>query len=226
MSERTIIRHLGILVDYGFLEDTTPDLKNKPHIYADTGKIRIGISVEATVTESHPTMTESHSAMTESHREGDRESLEDSNKKVLNKENNNEFFSSSKKRPTPEGLPEPTGDLMGDWLKMDAGLKDRNRPVVDVIEALVLGFPYNFPHFGENKAFDRVAKLIAADGRDIKIFISWAKTNKRDPHWYLVKPDTLWGDWPQAFAPKTEGLSVYDRLKMQLEEEKRNGSTV
>jgi DNA-binding Lrp family transcriptional regulator len=78
MSERTIIRHIEPLVDGGYMLDMTPELRNKPHIYADTGKIRIGISVEAAMTESHP-------AMTESHREGDRESLEDTNKKQLKK---------------------------------------------------------------------------------------------------------------------------------------------
>ena len=78
MSERTIIRHIEPMVTDGYLKDVTPELKNKPHIYADTGKIRIRISVEATMTESHP-------AMTESHREGDRESVEESIKKQKKK---------------------------------------------------------------------------------------------------------------------------------------------
>jgi DNA-binding Lrp family transcriptional regulator len=80
MSERTIIRHLETLEKSGYLKDTTPDLRNKPHIYADTGKVRIGINVEATMTESQPTMTESQ-------RQGDRESVEDSNKIVPKKVN-------------------------------------------------------------------------------------------------------------------------------------------
>jgi DnaD/phage-associated family protein len=79
MSMRTIIRHIEPLVEDGYLLDTTPDLRNKPHIYADTFKIRIRVSVEATVTESH-------TAVTESHRHSDRESLEESIKKELKKE--------------------------------------------------------------------------------------------------------------------------------------------
>lgn len=78
MSERTIMRHADTLCGDGFLLDTTPELKNRPHIYADTGKIRIKISIEAT-------MTESHSTMTESHRQGDTESLEESKKKQVKK---------------------------------------------------------------------------------------------------------------------------------------------
>ena len=71
VSERTIIRHSQILCDGGYLFDITPELRNKPHIYADTGKIKIRFSAEAT-------MTESHRAMTESQRQGDRESVEES----------------------------------------------------------------------------------------------------------------------------------------------------
>ena len=81
MSDRTIMRHIDPLVADGYLLDTTPDLKNRPHIYADTGKLRIKISIEATVTESHSTVTKSHSRATESHRQGDRESVEESIKK-------------------------------------------------------------------------------------------------------------------------------------------------
>lgn len=53
MSERTIIRHLEKLTKNGYLFDMTPDLRNKPHIYADTGKIAIKINFEAAMTESH-----------------------------------------------------------------------------------------------------------------------------------------------------------------------------
>lgn len=79
MSERTIIRHLETLCDGGYLFDTTPNLKNKPHIYADTGKIRIRINMEAT-------MTQSQRAMTESQCQGDRESVEESIKKEIKKQ--------------------------------------------------------------------------------------------------------------------------------------------
>jgi len=80
MSERTIIRHMETLCEGGYLLDTTPDLKNRPHIYADTGKIRIRVNVEAG-------MTLSHSRVTESHRQGDLKSVEESNKKESNKKN-------------------------------------------------------------------------------------------------------------------------------------------
>lgn len=74
MSERTVIRHLNKLCEGKYLVDTTPDLANKPHIYADPGKLKIRVNVEAGVTQSH-------SRVTESQGEGDRESGEESIKK-------------------------------------------------------------------------------------------------------------------------------------------------
>jgi DNA-binding Lrp family transcriptional regulator len=98
MSERTIIRHVEPLVVDGFLKDITPDLKNRPHIYADTGKLRIKISVETTVTESQSRVTKSQSTMTESHRQGDRESVEESIKKeVKEKKNHLDAFATLRK---------------------------------------------------------------------------------------------------------------------------------
>ncbi len=52
MSAKTITRHLDKLCEGGYLFDMTPDLRNKPHIYTDTGKITLKMSFEATRTES------------------------------------------------------------------------------------------------------------------------------------------------------------------------------
>lgn len=49
IAEKTIRRHLAVLVEAGYLEDTTPGIRNKAHIYRDTGKIRFRVSVEAIV---------------------------------------------------------------------------------------------------------------------------------------------------------------------------------
>ena len=53
MSGRTIIRHLDDLCRDGYLFYMTPDLRNKPHLYADTGKIKVRVSFEIGMTESH-----------------------------------------------------------------------------------------------------------------------------------------------------------------------------
>jgi hypothetical protein len=47
LDKSTVMRHAKILCDDGFLEDLTPDARYVPHIYADTGKAGIVISVSA-----------------------------------------------------------------------------------------------------------------------------------------------------------------------------------
>lgn len=47
VSLATVNRYLGELCERGYLEDTTPDLRNKPHTYRDTGKVMILGAVEA-----------------------------------------------------------------------------------------------------------------------------------------------------------------------------------
>jgi len=91
MSSRTVMRCLARLVSLGYLADKTPGLKNRPHIYADTGLVRIRGLMDvhdSAVTESHSAMTESQSetpplgqrvkvAMTESHMSRDSKREED-----------------------------------------------------------------------------------------------------------------------------------------------------
>ena len=45
----TVLRHLKELCAKGYLKDTTPNLRNRPHTYADTGKAKIYALVEARV---------------------------------------------------------------------------------------------------------------------------------------------------------------------------------
>lgn len=68
IDRRTVDRHIKELCKKGYLKDTTPDNKNAPHIYADTGKVKILGLVSAVITDNlqPPAMTESPSAMTES----------------------------------------------------------------------------------------------------------------------------------------------------------------
>lgn len=49
ISRRSVIRHVKRLVEYGYLEDLTPELENQPHTYADTGRAGIMGLVEARV---------------------------------------------------------------------------------------------------------------------------------------------------------------------------------
>jgi hypothetical protein len=73
-STRTVIRWQQELKKLGYLEDTTPDLRNKPHTYRVTNKVTIQVSIGV--------VTESHSSVTESHSQYDRESLEETHEET------------------------------------------------------------------------------------------------------------------------------------------------
>lgn len=68
LNRRTIIRHLKILVDDGYLVDLTPNLEGKSHHYTYTAKASISGIIEGGVTESHRGCDrESQVGVTESH---------------------------------------------------------------------------------------------------------------------------------------------------------------
>lgn len=70
VSSKTAKRHIKALCSKGYLEDTTPGMRNRPHVYRDTGKVKIKGMLEAGRTES-PTK---EVGGTESPSGGDRES--------------------------------------------------------------------------------------------------------------------------------------------------------
>ena len=78
MSVRNVIRHIKKLCADQYLEDTTPNYRNRPHVYRDTGKLRIRIIADV---EHSGGMTQSHSRVTESQGQSDSESLEERIKK-------------------------------------------------------------------------------------------------------------------------------------------------
>lgn len=45
LSDVTIGKHIKLLESGGYVKDLTPDVRNKPHEYIDTGKLKIKISV-------------------------------------------------------------------------------------------------------------------------------------------------------------------------------------
>jgi len=78
LSRRTVERRLEKLCGTGYLKDLTPDRRNAPHVYADTGKAGLQAVIRAT-SESRTGTSESHSGyVRESHEESKEESEEES----------------------------------------------------------------------------------------------------------------------------------------------------
>lgn len=44
VDKATVMRHAKALCDAGYLKDLSPDLRNRPHVYVDTGKAGIAVS--------------------------------------------------------------------------------------------------------------------------------------------------------------------------------------
>jgi DNA-binding Lrp family transcriptional regulator len=49
VDRTTVIKHIATLIEHGYLKDHTPDLRNRPHTYSDSGKAGLGISLDAKV---------------------------------------------------------------------------------------------------------------------------------------------------------------------------------
>lgn len=64
IDRATVQRHADKLCELEYLKDLTPDLRNRPHIYVDTGKLQIKVSV--TVAHGNTTVAQSNVTVAES----------------------------------------------------------------------------------------------------------------------------------------------------------------
>jgi DnaD/phage-associated family protein len=46
LSDKTVAKHISLLESGNYVIDNTPDIRNIPHVYVDTGKLRIKISID------------------------------------------------------------------------------------------------------------------------------------------------------------------------------------
>lgn len=121
VDRRTVMRHVKKLCDAGYLEDTTPNVKHRPHIYRDTGKASMQQAIRFTKSSPSQTgVTESHTSqkgVTESHTRSDREShrgVTESHLKIQVKRQEEETIKNmGAKAPAPENFPpEDFSDLV------------------------------------------------------------------------------------------------------------------
>lgn len=52
ISRATVNTAVGVLVRDGYLKDITPEIKNRPHVYADTGKAGLKMTISANVVQT------------------------------------------------------------------------------------------------------------------------------------------------------------------------------
>ena len=66
LDPATVSRHMKTLVDNGYLVDLSPDLRNRPHVYADTGKVVMRSKLNAGIAERKATVAHSKATVAES----------------------------------------------------------------------------------------------------------------------------------------------------------------
>lgn len=64
IDRSTVSRHLLTLCEKGYIKDLSPNVRNAPHVYVDTGKIRVHVSL--TVAENTPTVAQRTPTVAES----------------------------------------------------------------------------------------------------------------------------------------------------------------
>jgi len=118
LSLRTVQRWIAELVQAGYLEDLTPDLKNKPHSYTTTGKLRLVVNIRAECA-----TTESRSATTESRSHYDRESHEETSKQTSKRQGKRDSGASAPGNPAQQRLERTRARLGADPFSVAASCK-------------------------------------------------------------------------------------------------------
>ena len=145
LSYATVMRHIKALCADGYLEDKTPALRNKPHTYADTGKVGLRVLLKASLSESKGGLSESKSnpsgGLSESKRHSIREIDEDTtrdNRKKKKKEQKKEDFLLQTKKPDRERIRDVLIDVLADGQIPESDYL--LRPFENGVDALVLEF--------------------------------------------------------------------------------------
>lgn len=66
ISPATVMRHAEALCEDGYFTDLTPDLKNRPHVYADTGKVVMKSKLNAGISQRNVGISQRNVGISES----------------------------------------------------------------------------------------------------------------------------------------------------------------
>jgi DNA-binding Lrp family transcriptional regulator len=66
ISSATVMRHAEVLCKDGYFTDLTPDLKNRPHVYADTGRVVMKSKINAGISQRNTSISQCNVGVSES----------------------------------------------------------------------------------------------------------------------------------------------------------------
>jgi len=137
IDRATVLRHAQALCDSGYLKDLSPDLKNKPHIYKDTGKAGLNISILG-VAHDNKTVAQNNS-QGETVAQNNKTVAESRMRKGIKKE---KIMKEEKSpRATPARAPDPLFDAIVKVCACDPTIKENGSSIGKVRSALLKAQP-------------------------------------------------------------------------------------
>ena len=191
LSRQSTQKHMDVLTTDGFFEDTTPDLRNRPHIYKDTGKVamynRFGVK------EVDTGVKKIDSGCKEGLHE---DSIKDTNKDITPEQRKKEAL--QRKADQQAKRKDPV-----DWV---IGNLEKERELSEMFSRIekVLGLDVS------GSRFDDLVKFVMkkdAEGQTIEDYAAWMKSdpfNSPKTHQIAQRPAIVRETWLAAFTQEVE----------------------
>ena len=194
ISAATAMRHAEELVKDGYFVDLTPDLKNRPHVYADTGVVKMKSRLDVHISQRNTGISERNVGISESQLS-----------KVLNKESNKQ------RDDSPKPTHAKKGDLVDGLiaLSQSPGAKRAAR-LEEIYSALAVALHVNT----SGRRWESFVKFVddrqEKYGESLTTFLSWLTAQKGfNPQFW--PPNRMMEFWPQAFLRPAQSSPVtYD----------------
>jgi DNA-binding Lrp family transcriptional regulator len=215
LSRQAVIEHIKTLEAAGYIQDMTPDLRNRPHTYRDTGKagLHIGLSgvnvVDSETVENDFTVNVVDSAVNVVDSHSTPRVLEDSIKRGVKKEDSH----NSAKLPEKAGM---DWKIMANMTNAEiAAGNEKIQEEKEITDRYEKEMGYNPLPWWTDKGLTRLMRfLMDKSPEDVQRFAAWskAKYSVLTPAKARMNPAMVIDLWPQAFTDNPED-SKYEYFK-------------
>lgn len=190
VDKATVMRYAKELCDAGYLKDLTPDLRNRPHVYVDTGKAGIELSISGVAQSNSKKKTVAQSNVT----------VADCNTGVAESKLNKVFKKDSNIAATG-------------YQKFSQKVTDERKEMLKLGERIeaTLGVSPDW----NNKKWEKTIRGIMKKeegGQPFEQFVRWLKSGteyNRPKAFQIAKdPGLILNNWAQAFMNAVEGATI------------------